>query len=205
MLFSCRELSSISLPPNLKEIGNDAFAKCESLKSIHIPDSVKSIGYGAFRGCSSLESIYIPACDIKLYNDEVFGVYWYTADSHVFYDCRSLRIVEFGFGTKVIDAKLFRHSRNIEELIIPDGVERVDSLNQGCLYRTNRITASEQWKKEHYRSFECLSTYGPKGGCYVATAVYGSYDCPEVWTLRRYRDYSLAETWYGRAFIKLYY
>lgn len=43
------------------------------------------------------------------------------------------------------------------------------------------------------------------GGCYVATAVYGSYDCPEVWTLRRYRDYTLAETWYGRAFIKTYY
>lgn len=42
-------------------------------------------------------------------------------------------------------------------------------------------------------------------GCYVATAVYGSYDCPEVWTLRRYRDYTLAETWYGRAFIRTYY
>ncbi len=44
-----------------------------------------------------------------------------------------------------------------------------------------------------------------KGGCYVATAVYGSYDCPQVWTLRRYRDYTLAETWYGRAFIHTYY
>lgn len=43
------------------------------------------------------------------------------------------------------------------------------------------------------------------GGCYVATAVYGSYDCPEVWTLRRYRDYTLAETWHGRVFISLYY
>lgn len=43
------------------------------------------------------------------------------------------------------------------------------------------------------------------GGCYVATAVYGSYDCPQVWTLRRYRDYILAETWYGRAFIRTYY
>ena len=43
------------------------------------------------------------------------------------------------------------------------------------------------------------------GGCYVATAVYGSYDCPQVWTLRRYRDYTLAETWHGRAFIKTYY
>ena len=46
---------------------------------------------------------------------------------------------------------------------------------------------------------------GVSTGCYVATAVYGSYDCPEVWTLRRYRDNTLAETWYGRAFIKTYY
>lgn len=43
------------------------------------------------------------------------------------------------------------------------------------------------------------------GGCYIATSVYGSYDCPEVWTLRRYRDYTLAEKWYGRTFIKIYY
>ena len=43
------------------------------------------------------------------------------------------------------------------------------------------------------------------GGCYVATAVYGSYDCPQVWTLRRYRDCTLSKTWYGRAFIGIYY
>ncbi len=46
---------------------------------------------------------------------------------------------------------------------------------------------------------------GATGGCYVATAVYGSYDCPEVWTLRRYRDETLGSTWYGRLFIRLYY
>lgn len=43
------------------------------------------------------------------------------------------------------------------------------------------------------------------GGCYIATAVYGSYDCPQVWTLRRFRDNTLAETWYGRVFVYLYY
>lgn len=43
------------------------------------------------------------------------------------------------------------------------------------------------------------------GGCYVATAVYGSYDCPQVWTLRRFRDDKLAKNWYGRAFIYTYY
>lgn len=42
-------------------------------------------------------------------------------------------------------------------------------------------------------------------GCYVATAVYGSYDCPEVWTLRRFRDSILEQTWYGRLFIGTYY
>jgi hypothetical protein len=26
-----------------------------------------------------------------------------------------------------------------------------------------------------------------------------------VWTLRRYRDYALAESWYGRVFIRIYY
>lgn len=56
-------------------------------------------------------------------------------------------------------------------------------------------------------SFSAVSTpvNTSSGGCYVATCVYGSYDCPQVWTLRRYRDYTLAETWYGRAFIRLYY
>lgn len=43
------------------------------------------------------------------------------------------------------------------------------------------------------------------GGCYVATCVYGSYDCPEMWTIRRFRDYTLDATWYGRLFIKCYY
>lgn len=36
-------------------------------------------------------------------------------------------------------------------------------------------------------------------------AVYGSYDCPQVWTLRRFRDYELAETWCGRAFVRTCY
>ncbi|MCD8087709.1 MAG: hypothetical protein LUE22_03860 [Oscillospiraceae bacterium] len=42
-------------------------------------------------------------------------------------------------------------------------------------------------------------------GCYVATCVYGSYDCPQVWTLRRFRDNTLAQTRPGRCFIHIYY
>ena len=49
------------------------------------------------------------------------------------------------------------------------------------------------------------SSSSSSGGCYIATAVYGSYDCPEVWTLRRFRDAFLARSMAGRAFIRTYY
>ena len=32
------------------------------------------------------------------------------------------------------------------------------------------------------------------GACYIATAVYGSYDCPQVWVLRRFRAEVLLQT-----------
>ena len=70
-------------------------------------------------------------------------------------------------------------------------------------YRTNETTRLSNEIKEKDSSYTPPTVQG--GGCYVATAVYGSYDCPQVWTLRRFRDYTLAETWYGRAFIRTYY
>lgn len=68
------------------------------------------------------------------------------------------------------------------------------------------VEYSEKVKKydPSYQTPE-VNTTTTSGGCYVATAVYGSYDCPEVWTLRRYRDTTLAETIFGRAFIHTYY
>ena len=60
------------------------------------------------------------------------------------------------------------------------------------IYDDGAITGPEQWE-------------GDSGWCYVATCVYGSYDCPQVWTLRRFRDNTLAVNPFGRAFIKTYY
>ena len=47
--------------------------------------------------------------------------------------------------------------------------------------------------------------HSSSGGCYIATCVYGSYDCPEVWTIRHFRDNTLVSNIFGRAFIKTYY
>ena len=64
-----------------------------------------------------------------------------------------------------------------------------------------RYTSSELTDENATNSSNSSSS----GGCYVATCVYGSYDCPQVWTLRRYRDDTLGSTWYGRLFIRTYY
>jgi hypothetical protein len=42
-------------------------------------------------------------------------------------------------------------------------------------------------------------------GCFIATAVYGSYDAPEVIILRKFRDKVLLANFLGRRFVKLYY
>ena len=62
-------------------------------------------------------------------------------------------------------------------------------------------------KKDYVEKIKAADPdYTPsQAGCYIATAAYGTYDCPEVWTLRRYRDFVLALTPFGRRCIKLYY
>lgn len=90
-----------------------------------------------------------------------------------------------------------------------DGEWKFDAIGQGT-YDNSVIDVARRygvdWPQQRTGASNTGSSSGSSsGGCYVATAVYGSYDCPQVWTLRRYRDYTLAETWYGRAFIRTYY
>ena len=79
-----------------------------------------------------------------------------------------------------------------------------DKAKLSKIYNPN-LEISEDLKREAEELLNTDINQFKKKGCYVATCVYASYDCPEVWTLRRFRDYSLDETWYGRMFIRTYY
>lgn len=96
--------------------------------------------------------------------------------------------------------------RKIAKLLLDKGAN-ADIISKGGVALYNKKTDYEIAKMmlAKYPNLTKGESAGTKSGCYVATAVYGSYDCPQVWTLRRYRDYTLAETWYGRAFIHTYY
>ena len=78
------------------------------------------------------------------------------------------------------------------------------------------VSLSEKYRGVIERNIEIIKGKGfntevtgntsmESGGCYIATAVYGSYDAPEVMILRRFRDEDLLTNWPGRLFVKVYY
>ena len=90
--------------------------------------------------------------------------------------------------------------------IRPDYIkEKIDeTLRRLPLERIHRFSEAGQPSRQG-ETKPSRAPSGKKSGCYIATCVYGSYDCPEVWVLRRYRDNALASTLCGRLFIKVYY
>lgn len=70
--------------------------------------------------------------------------------------------------------------------------------------------ATEEFQQHYVRAVENIDKLTKaqnrgSGGCYIATAVYGSYDAPAVLTLRHFRDEKLEKSVAGRAFIRSYY
>lgn len=115
---------------------------------------------------------------------------------------------------------IFKFKNQSDEVLLAyvrsNGVSQVNSLyNQfdelsreiKNVFAKYGLTGNSSTVSQNTSSTSSTSTNNnsSSGCCYVATCAYGSYDCPEVWTLRRFRDYVLAKTWYGRLFITLYY
>lgn len=74
-------------------------------------------------------------------------------------------------------------------------------------YRLPRdyATVSAEWRNYTDALVKGFGTPPKKSGCYIATAVYGSYDAEPVLVLRRFRDERLATSWPGRALVRMYY
>ena len=131
-------------------------------------------------------------------------------------DCRYIT----NWKTDLAQLKRIRHLRNrlahetgafSNEICTQNDIDWIKTfhkciLNQSdpiALLHKNKHNKPVQQKTIHYPSI--YTTSNKKQGCYIATCIYGSYDCPQVWTLRRYRDYILLKNWYGKMFIYFYY
>ena len=156
----------------------------------------------------------------------------YRSGYGVLYIVASLGVIHDGWHSKLAATIIIPSVNNIKESIILSKQNQAPINNQpnpriqNTSYRSVSVPRSTQQmprqiliSQAESRRKENLNTTNhtskpiqntsqnkaTSGGCYIATTIYGSYDCPEVWTLRRFRDLKLAESVFGRAFIKLYY
>lgn len=138
----CENLTAVTIPEGILEIGYGTFQFCSKLKSAHLPDSIKSIGLYAFDHCSELADITFP--------DNVEDIGWCVIDGTAFYRNKSNwengvlycgnHLIEANSsvaknykvkdGTKTIAAAYesmsrdggFMYNNELESVVIPDSV-----------------------------------------------------------------------------------
>ena len=185
--YNCKGITSVVIPDSVQEIGLWAFYECKALPHITIPDSVQKIGQSAFEGCTALAAVVIP--------DSVKEI-----RSKAFAECISLTAIVIPASVQRIGIEAFYNCKSLRTVEFKGNPQCYSDAFSGTPYQeAKEREARRQWEAKRRQEAE------QKSGCYIATAVCGSYDCPEVWTLRRFRDNTLDRTWYGRAFICAYY
>ena len=224
-------IKRIFIPSSVNKIEEAAFYNCKALTTIVMTDETSQIGSSCFLGCTNLKTIAIvdSSENITDFNNIPEGTVQLPAkmkkiSSLLFNKCESITNIIIPNGVTSIESFAFMKMPKLREITIPDSVINVSAeAFHTPLFEEDTIHivhASENWKRQHGGTISCLSSYSvsptsktttnnqmskSNNGCYVATCVYGSYGCPEVWTLRRFRDYTLDATWHGRIFIKCYY
>ena len=143
----CQNLTSISIPNKVKNIGYSAFTSCLNLKNIFfeedseleeigagafifstidgevvIPNSVREIGVNAFGGCVNLDSVVLPD-----------GIT--TLEQGVFESCISLKNINIPDGVISIGERAF-YECDLTSIIIPN---TVTSIGERAFYNCRKL------------------------------------------------------------------
>ena len=191
--INCRNLMEIVIPDSIFMIGAMAFGNCVNLRSIMLPAKLRVVNVNLFSGCTALEKVFL--------KDGIIAI-----KSECFEKCISLKEITIPKSVKKIEGYPFYKCRL--DKIVFENADNIDEITDSLFYMSEKIPeiiASEKFRNIFGKYLSIDEKVQNKNGCYIATCVYGSYDCPQVWRLRRFRDYTLDATWYGRLFIKCYY
>ncbi|MCR5643696.1 MAG: C10 family peptidase [Prevotella sp.] len=107
MAFSkSRNLTSITIPSSVKEIGASAFYGCPKLTSISLGDNITSVGPYAFYSCTALATVN--------FGDKITSI-----GHHAFEKCETLKSVKLPNGLTSIEDFTFAYCSNLAEVVIP--------------------------------------------------------------------------------------
>lgn len=151
--YNCVGLVNVTIPDGINSIEANAFYGCSNLERIVIPESVNSISSGAFTGCSKLKSAgpIGSECDYQFGWTDTIPDYAFAQCSNIekviipstiknvfgnaFSSCPKLKSVGgIGSGCNIefgwidgIPNQAFYGCRNIEKVVIPEGIIAIGS------------------------------------------------------------------------------
>lgn len=180
--YNCRGLRTVNLPNSLIEIGTQAFQGCDKLERIELPDDLKKIGSNAFAWCQNLKEAILPD-SLDFIEGNAFEVcsalklnrydnaYYLGSKSNPYmmlvssieidnpYNAAS-KIVSCKIHpeTKFIAEKAFEFCRQLEEIIIPNGVKAIGNYAFSECSNLNMVSIPESVKYMGHKLFEGCSS-----------------------------------------------
>ena len=110
----CSSLKAISLPGDLKSVGDFAFCDCSSLEALNLPSGITSIGNYAFWYCENLTSLTLPSGLISI-------------GDRAFENCYSLTSLEFPSSLTTLGELVFAGCYELSNLTLHSNLTDVKS------------------------------------------------------------------------------
>lgn len=125
---SCHNLTSITLPETITDIGESNFYGCDSLKTIKIPHRVKTIKSSTFNNCTSLETIELPS-HLEKIGDNAFA------------DCESLKEIDIPDSVSDIERFAFNYCESLKEIDLSS--TKVTTISESCFQGCYSLTKAK--------------------------------------------------------------
>ena len=156
--YNYDNIKSVLLPNTITKIGKYSFSKLKCITEVTIPSNINTIEHGAFMDCSNLKIIRINSTNISIDNTAFSGCpnveEVYTPVGNFIEQMgagSSLKKIVFTVAPKVFTG--FANTTNINEVVIPEGVEEI---GENAFYNSSvkDITFPSTLKKINKNAFK---------------------------------------------------
>ena len=109
---SSSDVSDITIPNTVSEIGQTSCAYCRGIRRVVIPEGVREIGLMAFLSCKDLEEVVLPASLTKI-------------EAGSFAGCVNLRSIRLPEGLETVASLAFCGCDALERIVLPNTVSEL--------------------------------------------------------------------------------
>ena len=110
--FTCCNLTRISLPESVREVGSCLFSNSAKLEWVHLPSGLRKLAPYLFSGCAALTHVEMPLELSEL-------------PEGLFSGCASLTDIPFRFGVSTLPAAVFAGCSSLVSIAIPNTVNKI--------------------------------------------------------------------------------